>query len=88
MVSQPGVSIGDYAHRDSAPHLRRWVKSEDYDDKSVKSSGLVAEVVGSLDEDVTVKLLKDKCGASVVDLEATGMKKLRSAAQTLTKGIF
>ena len=76
MVSQPGVSISDYAELDSAPHLRRWLKNESYD-KNIKSRGLIAEVVGSLDEDATVKLLKNECGADVVDLEASGMEKER-----------
>ena len=72
LVSQPGVSINDYAQPDSAPHLRRWMKD---DNDKIKSRGIVSEVVGSLDEDALVEVLKNECGATVGDLEASGMEK-------------
>lgn len=72
------MSISDYAEWDSAPHLRRRLKGESYGEK-IKSKGLVPEVVGSLDEDAIIELLKDKCGAGVVDLEASSMEKQRPA---------
>lgn len=68
VVSQPGVSAADFAGRQTTPHLRRRLGGED---KTVKSSVQVRDVVGQVSGSEAATLLSKSCG-SLVELDGSG----------------
>lgn len=68
IVSQPGVNAADYHDRFSAPHLRQNIEGEN---KSVRSSLTVAEVLGNLDAASMSKVVQEKCGARVLRVDGS-----------------
>lgn len=67
VVSQPGVNAVDYQGR-AAPYL--WMKILG-DDKSIRSSLTVKEVVGELSGDHLSKVIQEKCGAEHLRVDAS-----------------
>ncbi|KAK8216692.1 hypothetical protein M8818_001655 [Zalaria obscura] len=67
VVSQPGVSAADFAGRQTTPHLRRRLGGED---KTVKSSVQVRDVVGQVSGSEAATLLSKSCG-SLVELDGS-----------------
>lgn len=68
IVSQPGVNVADYHDRFSAPHMRRNIAG---DNKNVRSSMTVSNVLGTLDAGNISKEVQEKCGADVLHLDAS-----------------
>ncbi|MCJ1474609.1 hypothetical protein MMC13_003269 [Lambiella insularis] len=68
IVSQPGVTAIDYRSQQSTPYLRRWVSGED---KHVRSSFTVSEVLGEFDTTALVSTLEQQCGAGKLNVDAS-----------------
>lgn len=71
-MSQPGVGTADYEHKRSAPHLRMRMLG---DDKSIRSSLTVKEVLGWLDVDDISGAVKDRCGAAHLRVDASSKSR-------------
>ena len=67
IVSQPSVRTTDYSGRHS-PHLRKWVSGED---KRIRSSFTVTDVLGHMDTSEFVELLEKQCDAGTLDVDAS-----------------
>ena len=79
VVTQPSVSATDYSGQHSSPHLKRWVSGED---KRIRSSFTVANVLGDMDKVGFTEILETKCGAGTLNVDASseycwGMKSVR-----------
>ncbi|OCL15314.1 BIG1-domain-containing protein [Glonium stellatum] len=68
IVHQDQVSSGDYSDGRSTPYLSRWLGGVD---KSIASSIIVPEVLGSVDEVAIRDYLKRRCGAESVSVAGT-----------------
>ncbi|MCJ1262037.1 hypothetical protein MMC22_001906 [Lobaria immixta] len=68
IVSQPGVNAADYHDRFSAPHMRQNIAGNN---KNIRSSMTVPNVVGALDADSLSKEVQEKCGAEVLLVDAS-----------------
>ena len=68
IISQPGVSAADYSSQFSAPHLRNAMSG---DDKQVRSSFTVTDVLGTLDSSALMDTVKERCGAAVLSVDAS-----------------
>lgn len=68
IVSQPGVGAADYENKRSAPHLRKRLLG---DDKSIRSSLTVKDVLGWLDVDDVSRAVQDRCGAAHLRVDAS-----------------
>lgn len=71
-MSQPGVNAVDYQDR-ATPYLRMKMLG---DDKSIRSSLTVNEVMGELSADHLSKVIQEKCGAEHLRVDASS-KSLR-----------
>ncbi|MCJ1423881.1 hypothetical protein MMC29_001766 [Sticta canariensis] len=81
IVSQPGVNAADYHDRFSAPHMRQNIAG---DNKNVRSTMTVSNVLGALDAESMSKEVQEKCGAEVLHVDAsTGSFKVGKTAQPL-----
>lgn len=67
-MSQPGVGAADYENKRSAPHLRKRMLG---DDKSIRSSLTVKEVLGWLNVDDISGAVQDRCGAAHLRVDAS-----------------
>lgn len=67
MVSQPGVNAVDYEDR-ASPYLRMKMLG---DDKTIRSSLTVKEVIGKLSGDHFSRVIQDKCGAGQLRVDAS-----------------
>lgn len=68
IVSQPGVNAADYQDRFSAPHMRQNIAG---DNKNVRSSITVSNVMGALDAEGMSKEVQERCGAEVLHVDAS-----------------
>ena len=68
IVSQPGVNALDYSGQHSTPHLDRWISGED---KDIRTSYTVSDVLGELDIGALVRTLEKKCGAGTLTVDAS-----------------
>ncbi|KAL9592168.1 MAG: hypothetical protein Q9179_006992, partial [Wetmoreana sp. 5 TL-2023] len=68
VVTQPGVNAEDYSHRYAAPHLRKQVLGED---KRIRSTATVADVLGNVDADTIIQDVESKCGAALLKVDAS-----------------
>ncbi|KAL6716203.1 hypothetical protein ACLMJK_005769 [Lecanora helva] len=68
IVSQPGVSVVDYQNPGVTPHLR---KSMLGNDKNIRSSIAVKEVLGQVDAVALSEVIQDKCGAGHQRVDAS-----------------
>ena len=71
VVSQPGVNAGDFQGR-AAPYLRMKMLG---DDKSIRSSLTVNEVVGELSADYISNVIQEKCGAGHLRVDASSKSR-------------
>jgi len=69
IVHQDKVSSSDYSDGRSTPYLSRWLGGAD---KSIASSAIVPEVLGSVDEVTIRDYLKTRCGAESVSISGAG----------------
>ncbi len=67
VVTQPGVHAEDYSDRYAASHLRRKVSGED---KRIRSTMSVMDVLGDMDAEKIVEVVGDKCGAALLRVDA------------------
>ncbi|KAF6227418.1 hypothetical protein HO133_008862 [Letharia lupina] len=67
VVSQPGVNAVDYQNR-ASPYLRMKVLGND---KSIRSSLAVKEVMGEISGDHLSKVIQEKCGARHLRVDAS-----------------
>jgi hypothetical protein len=65
IVHQDKVSSSDYSDGRSTPYLSRWLGGAD---KSIASSAIVPEVLGSVDEVTISDYLRTRCGAESVSI--------------------
>ena len=70
LVSQPDVTIEDFADKDATRHLRHRVQRKD---EAVKSATVVPEVLGAVEVERIQSYLRDTCRAVVMDVDATCM---------------
>ncbi|KAK3167829.1 hypothetical protein OEA41_004275 [Lepraria neglecta] len=68
IVSQPGVDAADYGDRRSAPYLRMKMLG---DDKSIRSSMAVKDVLGCVNVDDMSRAIEDRCGAGHLRVDAS-----------------
>ncbi|MCJ1393728.1 hypothetical protein MMC18_006604 [Xylographa bjoerkii] len=68
IVTQPGATAADYRSQHSTPYLRRSVSGED---KHVRSSFTVSEVLGEIDTTALAKTLEQQCGAGTLSIDAS-----------------
>lgn len=68
VVSQPGVRVADYKGKHSSPHLRKWISGED---KRIRSSFTVTDVLGEIDTSALIGTLEKKCGAGTWKVDAS-----------------
>ena len=68
VVSQPGVTATDYKGKHSSPHLRRWTSGED---KRIRSSFTVTDVLGEVDTSALIGTLEKRCGAGTLKVDAS-----------------
>lgn len=68
IVSQPGVNAADYHDYFSAPHMRQNIAG---DNKHIRSSTTVSDVLGALDVESMSKVVQEKCGAEVLHVDAS-----------------
>ncbi len=79
IVSQPGVNAVDFQGSVSAPHLRRKLSG---DDRNIRSSLMVSDVIGKFDSTNLRRIVEEKCGATPLKIDAsststaTGRKKI------------
>lgn len=58
----------DFQDPFSAPHLRQKLMRED---TNIRSSLIVSEVVGKFDSASVSRLMQDKCGATLLEVDAS-----------------
>lgn len=68
IVSQPGVNAVDFQDPFSAPHLRQKLSGED---RNIRSSLKVSDVIGKFDSTNLSRRVQEKCGASLVKVDAS-----------------
>lgn len=68
MISQPGVNAVDFQDPFSAPHLQQKLMGED---ERIRSSLIVSEVVGRFDSANLTKIVQDRCGARLLEIDAS-----------------
>ncbi|KAL2046177.1 hypothetical protein N7G274_001624 [Stereocaulon virgatum] len=68
IVSQPGVNAADYGDRRSAPHLRKKMLG---DDKTVRSSLAIKDVLGYVNVEDMSRAVQDRCGAGHLRVDAS-----------------
>ncbi|KAL8734430.1 MAG: hypothetical protein Q9181_003210 [Wetmoreana brouardii] len=68
IVTQPGVNAEDYSYRYAAPHLRKQVLGED---KRIRSTVTVTDVLGDVDADTIIQDVGSKCGAALLKVDAS-----------------
>ncbi|KAI4141400.1 MAG: hypothetical protein L6R39_005360 [Caloplaca ligustica] len=68
IVTQPGVHAEDYRDGYLAPHLRRKVQGED---KTIRSSVSVTDVLGVVDTEAIVREVEERCGAALLKVDAS-----------------
>ncbi|MCJ1414700.1 hypothetical protein MMC32_001027 [Xylographa parallela] len=68
IVSQPGAATADYKSQHSTPYLRRCVSGED---KHIRSSFTVPEVLGEIDTTALSNTLEQQCGAGTLNIDAS-----------------
>ena len=73
IVSQPGVNVADYSNPHSAPHLKQMTSGED---KNIRSSLIITDMMGAIDADEFVRAVEDKCGAVLLRVDASSKPPL------------
>jgi hypothetical protein len=68
IVSQPGVSSMDYQSSDATSYLRKFVSGEN---KHIRSSFTVSEVLGAIDTSALASALEKRCGAGLLSVDAS-----------------
>jgi hypothetical protein len=68
IVSQPGVNAVDFQGSVSAPHLRRKLSG---DDRNIRSSLMVSDVIGKFDSTNLRRIVEEKCGATPLKIDAS-----------------
>ncbi len=68
IVSQPAVNAADYHELSSAPCLQRNTAG---DNRNIRSSMKVSDVIGALDADNMSKEIQGKCGAEALRVDAS-----------------
>lgn len=71
IVSQPAVNAADYHDPQAAPRLGRNIGGEN---KNIRSSMTVSDVLGALDAESVSRHLQEKCGAEVVRIDASSKR--------------
>lgn len=71
IVSQPAVNAADYHDPEAAPRLRRNIGGEN---KNIRSSMTVSDVLGALDAESVSRQLQEQCGAEVVRIDASSKR--------------
>lgn len=71
IVSQPAVNAADYHDPEAAPRLRQNIRGEN---KNIRSSVTVSDVLGALDVESMSRQLQEKCGAEVVRIDASSKR--------------
>lgn len=66
IVSQPGVNAADFYNRHSAPHMRRMISG---DNKEIRSSMAVTDVIGTLDPTEYKQVAQDTCGGRLLKID-------------------
>ena len=69
LISQPGVSAGDYASRKTTPALAQRLSAKHQ--SNIRSSVSVSEVVGEVDVSRWEQTLERECGAEVLHVDAS-----------------
>ena len=64
IVSQRGVNAADYADPRATPLLRKMMRG---DDKRLRSSVAISDVVGTVNSEQLGHLLMERCGAGVLE---------------------
>lgn len=70
IITQPGVDAADFTDKRATPLLRQMARGED---KHVRSSIAVNDVLGSLDTSALSNLVREKCGAGLLRVDASSM---------------
>ena len=71
IVSQPAVNAADYNDPEAAPRLGRNIRGEN---KNIRSSMTVSDVLDVLDAESVSRQLQEKCGAEVVKIDASSKR--------------
>lgn len=82
IVSQPAVNAADYHDPEAAPRLRRNIGG---DNKNIRSSMTVSDVLGALDAESVSRQLQEKCGAEVVRIDGSSKRSSLSILMDLEK---
>lgn len=87
IVSQPAVNAADYHDPQAAPRLRRNISGEN---KYIRSSMTVSDVLGALDPESVSRQLQEKCGAEAVKIDASSKRSslpiLMDSEEVLVEG--
>lgn len=83
VVSQPAVNAADYHDPEAAPRLRRNIGGEN---KNIRSSMTVSDVLGALDVESLSRQLQKKCGAEVVRIDASSKRSSLPILKELRRG--
>ena len=70
IVTQPGVNVADYNNRLSALHLKQMISGTA---KDIRSSLAVSDVLGEVDPAEIVRVVQEKCGAVLLNVDASSM---------------
>ena len=70
IISQPNVHAADFANSRGTPRLRQMLNG---DDKRIRSNTAVRDVVGEMDADHIIQVLKGACGAEALEVDASSM---------------
>ena len=68
IVTQPGASAEDYKSTHSSPYLSRLVSGQD---KQIRSSFSVANVLGEIDVSALSRTLENRCGVGTLHVDAS-----------------
>ena len=60
--------MADYNNRLSTPHLKQMTSGED---KDIRSSLIITDVIGEIDADEIVRVIEEKCGAVLLRVDAS-----------------
>lgn len=71
IVSQPAVNAADYHDPEAAPRLGRNIRGEN---KNIRSSMTVSDVLDALDAESVSRRLQEECGAEVVRIDASSKR--------------
>lgn len=82
IVSQPAVNAADYHDPEAAPRLGRNIRGEN---KNIRSSMTVSDVLGALDAGSVSRQLQEKCGAEVVMIDASSKRSILPILMDLGK---